>query len=381
MTVCDCPLWKQRLLQGHREGSEGSQLTNPCSGNDDFHGVTRHDACPCLHFEIWIMKTSSMDSNFSRREFLQTAGGGGMLFASPTAGRLFATPAERRFDLIVAGGTVIDPYRKVQGVADVGIKGERIIEVSETLDPHAAARVVDARDLYVSPGWIDMHAHVFLERRRIAVHPDRDAGVHTGVTTVVDPGGFGSSDFKQFRSEIIEKSMTRILGFVNVSAYEGSPVHGDYTLFNQKLTINTLVENGVVLKGVKVLASERHCGNLGIVPVKLAVQAARESNTHVMAHIGMAPPLIQDVLNLLARGDIVTHCLKGFPAGMFHRDGRPVAEAWQAIRRGVRFDLGHGAGSFSWTAARHGRTAGLPLHSISTDLHRSNVNGPVWSYG
>src|SRR5687767_6407949 len=98
-----------------------------------------------------------------------------------------------------------------------------------------------------------------------------------------------------------------------------------------------------------------------------------------MAHIGVAPPLIQEVLDLLGPGDIIPHCWKGFPGGLFHRTGKPVAEAVRAVQRGVFMDLGHGQSSFAWEAARHARAAKLPLHSLSTDIHRGNVSGPVWS--
>ncbi len=330
-------------------------------------------------------------SCFSRRSFLRRSAAAVALV--PETGRAFAKSADRSFDLIVAGGTVIDPFRNEKRIADVGISQGKIVAVAETLDRKAGAQVLDADGLLVSPGWIDLHAHVFYGVRRNAVHPDKDAGVYTGVTTLADPGGFVSDRFTLFRREIVEKSITRVLGFVNVSAFRRAavdtsqasrrrlPIHGDWSVFNQELTIKTIDENRDVIKGVKVLSSVRHSGSMGITPTKLAVQAARETNTHVMAHIGMAPPLIQDVLNLLGRGDIITHSFKGFPSGLFHLNGRPVAELRRALKRGMRLDLGHGAGSFAWEAARHARAADIPLHAISTDLHRGSVKGPVWSYG
>ena len=322
-------------------------------------------------------------NTLSRRSFLGRATTTAALAAGPTANILGAQATGDSFDLIVAGGTVIDPYNETNKIADVGIKAGKIVRVADKL-PHGDAHVLDAGGLYVSPGWIDLHAHVFIGTSSSAVHPDRDAGVHAGVTTLADPGGFRSSGFHEFRSEIIDKSTTRVLGFVNVAAHrnkKGTPMQGDWALFDQQLTIKTIAENKDVLKGVKVLSSNRHAGNLGIIPTKLAVQAARETGTHVVAHIGMAPPLIQDVLNLLGPGDIVTHCFKGFPMGIFHRNGRPVSEAWKALERGVRFDLGHGQGSFAWAAGRNAQTHNFPLHSLSTDIHQGNVKGPIWTYG
>ncbi|MBI4626184.1 MAG: amidohydrolase/deacetylase family metallohydrolase [Verrucomicrobia bacterium] len=319
----------------------------------------------------------------SRRSFLQH-GATAVALAAGARHLLSAQPAGGDFDLLVTGGTVIDSYSDTNKTADVGIKAGRIVAVADRLDRSRATRVLDARGLYVSPGWIDLHAHIFRGVNPLGVDADRDAGVNVGVTTVADPGGFCSDDFPQFRREVVEKSVTRVLGFVNVAAHRSkpdAPMQGDWSLFDQELTIKTVLENRDVIKGVKVLSSVRHAGNLTITPTQLAVQAARETGTHVVAHIGMAPPLIQDVLNLLGPGDIVTHCFKGFPMGIFHRDGRPVAEAWKALERGVRFDLGHGQGSFAWAAGRSALRHHFPLHSLSTDIHTGSVRGPVWTYG
>lgn len=326
-------------------------------------------------------------AHLSRRSFLGRSAAAAACAGLSAGASLPAAGPQSAFDLIVAGATVIDPYRKRRQLADIGIKDGKIAMTAAQLDRSAASQVLDAKGLLASPGWIDLHAHVFFGHKKNAVHPDRDAGVHTGVTTLADPGGFVSSEFDLFRSTVVAKSATRVLGFVNISATRYAdrttrqPVHGDWSLFDQELTIKTIVENRDVIQGVKVLSSVRHSGNLGITPTRLAVQAARESGTRVMAHIGMAPPLIQDVLNLLEQGDIITHCFKGFPSGLFHRDGTPVVAARRAIERGVSLDLGHGAGSFAWAAARHALATNIPLHSLSTDLHQGNVRGPVWSYG
>jgi dihydroorotase len=322
----------------------------------------------------------------SRRKFLTLATSS---VAAAGITSLFQTNAWSQtkgesFDLIVAGGTVIDPYNSQNKTADIGITNGKIVRVADSLPRDRADRVLDAKGLYVSPGWIDLHAHVFIGTSSNAVHPDRDAGVYAGVTTLADPGGFRSSEMDEFRSKIVDKSITRVLGFVNVAAHRnesGTPMQGHWKLFDQVLTIKTIEENKDILKGVKVLASIIHAGNLGITPTKLAVQAARETGTHVMAHVGKAPPVVQDVLSLLGPGDIVTHPFKVFPMGIFHSNGRPVVEAWKALERGVRFDLGHGVASFSWEGARNAQKHNFPLHSLSTDIHQGSINGPVWTYG
>ena len=317
----------------------------------------------------------------TRRDFLKSTAAGAAIL---TAADLRGQSREDSFDLIVAGGTVLDPYNDLNKIADIGITSGKIVKVADSLPRDGARRVIDAKGLYVTPGWIDLHTHVFMGTASNAIDADKDAGVYTGVTTLAEPGGFRGTEVDAFRRNIVDKSLTRVIGFVNVAAHRNEPdipMQGSWKLFDQEITIQAIEENRDILKGVKVLASIVHAGNLGTTPTKLAVQAARETGTHVMAHIGKAPPVVQDTLSLLGPGDIVTHSLRGFPGGLFHANGKPVAEAWQALERGVRFDLGHGAASFAWEAARNAQKHNFPIHSLSTDIHTGNIHGPVWSYG
>ncbi|UCC72111.1 MAG: amidohydrolase/deacetylase family metallohydrolase [Gemmatimonadota bacterium] len=283
-------------------------------------------------------------------------------------------------DLLIRTGHCLDVANGLDGPADLAIREGRISAVG-ALGSDTADRVLDARGLQISAGWIDLHVHCYLGGTVISsIDADRDCGVQTGVTTVCDTGSFGANDHARFREET-RRATTRVLGYLNVSASLGQPIHGDWSLFDQPKTIETLTANRDHLVGVKVLASQRHCGNLGLTPVKLGVQAAREAQLPLMAHIGAAPPVIQDVLELLEPGDVVTHCFKEYPRGIMNGRGRPVPEAWAAAERGVRFDIGHGQDSFNYTAARQAFAAGFPLHSISTDLHTGCLNGPVYSLG
>ena len=139
----------------------------------------------------------------TRRSFLKATAAATLTATSQ------AQDTNESYDLIISGGTVIDPYNEINKIADIGIKADRIVRVADTLSRGRAARVIDAKDLYISPGWIDLHAHVFFGSSSNAVHPDKDAGVHAGVTTVADPGGFRASEFHEFRRTIIDKSVDR----------------------------------------------------------------------------------------------------------------------------------------------------------------------------
>jgi dihydroorotase len=287
------------------------------------------------------------------------------------------------FDLIIQGARVIDPTLDLDGVADIGVLEGRIAGVGD-LRGATAAQVIDGSGLCASPGWIDLHAHVYGGANASGVHPDRDAGVATGVTTVIDAGTAGARGWKSFRDDVIAWSTTRVLGYMNVSLGPTyGPRHGDYRNYSQGLTIRLAEQEAAAghCVGIKVLASQTHCGNLGIEPVLLARQAARLSGTSLMVHIGNAPPVIEDVLDLLDEGDVVTHCWHGKPGGLLGRDRTPIPAAWAAVERGVKFDIGHGSASFSFDTARYAMDAGLPLHAISTDIHGRNIRGPVYDQG
>jgi dihydroorotase len=288
-----------------------------------------------------------------------------------------STPAVP-YDLAIRGGWVIDPAQDLNGPADVVIRGDRIVAVGRV--PGASRAVVDASQLFVSPGWIDLHVHVAHRLTRGSLDPDRDAGVAKGVTTVVDTGSCGAWNYDAFSTYVIRGAATRVVAFVNVSlpGLTVSPVHGAWEHFDQAQTVATVEGHPGEVVGVKVLASYLHCGAMDITPVELAVQAARLSGTRVMCHLGLGPPVIDEVLDHLEEGDIVTHCWHGKgPGSILDRAGRPIRAVRAAADRGVRFDIGHGLSSFSFTTARQAMAAGLPLHSISTDLHELNLRHPV----
>lgn len=284
------------------------------------------------------------------------------------------------YSLIVRGSRVIDPAQSIDSLQDIAVKDGKIAGVGD----YAAAtadEVIDASGMVASPGWIDLHAHVFGGAVASGgVDADREAGVGTGVTTVVDAGSSGAGTWKAFRDYVIDRATTRVLAFMNVSLMPAvGPRHGDWQNFGQGRTIMLAEQEAAAGRclGIKVLASQRHCGNLGIEPVKLARQASRLSGTGLMVHLGEGPPVIEDVLNLMDEGDILTHCWKGVAGGILGRDKKPLPETFAAVERGVKFDIGHGKSSFSFETARNAMDAGLPVHAISTDLHGGNVSGPV----
>lgn len=290
--------------------------------------------------------------------------------------------SDAHYDLVVRGARILDPAQGIDRVGEIVVHDGKIVAVGN-LGGATADRVLVANGLIASPGWIDGHAHVF-SGGVSGVDADRDAGVMTGVTTVVDAGSCGAGTWDGFREYVIERAATRVLGYLNISLMPSrGPRHGDWANFDQRTTIRLAEREAAAGRcvGIKVLASQTHCGNLTITPVKLARQAARFAGTGLMVHIGNAPPMVEDVLDLLEEGDIVTHCWHGKYGGILGPDKKPLPQTRAAVERGVKFDIGHGSASFSFETARRALDAGLPVHAISTDIHRGNVKGPVVDQG
>ncbi len=291
------------------------------------------------------------------------------------------------YSIVIHGAHVIDPAQGIDRVADVAISDGAIAGIGD-YSTASAMTTIDGNGLFVSPGWIDLHVHCFPDIHVFggipglgSVDADADCGIAKGVTTVIDAGTSGAGTWDAFRELVVNRGKTRVLGFMNVSLMpQFGPRHGDWQNFSQGVTIAKAEEEAAagVCLGIKVLASQNHCGNLGNIPMQLAVQASRLSGTGLMVHIGEAPPIIQDVLNQMDDGDILTHCFKGTAGNLLGRDRKPIPEALAAVERGVKFDIGHGKSSFSFETCRYCLDAGLPIHAISTDIHSLNINGPVY---
>ncbi|HYM70011.1 MAG TPA: amidohydrolase/deacetylase family metallohydrolase, partial [bacterium] len=156
-----------------------------------------------------------------------------------------------RYDLIVRGARVIDAAQALDAPADIAVAGGRIARVGD-LAGAQAARVLNARGLVASAGWIDLHVHCVEGTSVGGVHPDHDAGVATGVTTIVDTGSFGADGLPLFL-DVARRARTRVLGYLNVSAKRGSPIHGDWQVFDQARTIAAADAHRDLIVGIKVL--------------------------------------------------------------------------------------------------------------------------------
>lgn len=285
-------------------------------------------------------------------------------------------------ELLISGGTVIDPASGLHARQDVAIASGRIVAVGPGLAASSSADdILDATGLLVIPGLVDLHVHVYWGVADLSVEADRTC-LGRGVTTVVDAGSAGANTFPGFRRSVAEASTGRVLAYLNISATgQIDPVFGelhDLRFVDPERAAAVAVANSDLIVGFKVRVSEQLAGPNGLIGLDRALEAGRATGLPVMVHIGGTAFPIEEALDRLRPDDVVTHAYTGWqPGGIVTDAGRVLPSAIAARARGVRFDVGHGAGSFTWPIAEAAMAAGFRPDTISSDLHRFNLAGPV----
>ena len=273
-----------------------------------------------------------------------------------------------KYDLLLKGGRVIDPANNVDGVFDVAIAGRYVSSVENDIAPELARKVANVSGLVVTPGLIDLHAHFY--GYPAAVLPDAHC-LPEGTTTAVDAGGAGHLTFDDFDRKIISKSKTNVFALINIAGegMVGLPEQ-DLDGMDVDLTTAKIDQRPDRIVGVKVA----HYAGPGWQPLDRGVQAAENTGTYVM--VDQAPiksrPNNEMLLEHLRPGDITTHCY-GFDKPMIDSNNKVKPYFFEARERGVKFDVGHGAGSFSFRIAKNAIEQGFPPDTISTDMHTASI--------
>ena len=287
---------------------------------------------------------------------------------------------QTEFDLLLDDGHVVDGRNGIDAVRDIAIRDGRIAAVAEQITPSRAARVINAKGLYVTPGLVDMHVHVF----HTSLIPGAWAGdnsiqpdtfsFRTGVTTMVDAGSAGYRNFPQFRSTVIDRVKTRILAMLNIAGYGmmTNLVEQDVTDMLAEKTADMARRNKDVVVGIKTA----HYEGPEWVSVERAVEAGRAAGIPVMVDFGWfrpERPYWRLVTEKLRPGDISTHMFRG-PVPWIDKQGKVYPYLHEARNRGVLFDVGHGGGSFVMRSAAPVVKQGFWPDTISTDTHLGSVN-------
>ncbi|RSM59964.1 amidohydrolase [Actinoplanes sp. ATCC 53533] len=268
------------------------------------------------------------------------------------------------YDLLFTGGEVLGAGR-----ADLAVRDGLVAAVGPDL-AGTARTVVDVAGLLITPGLVDLHTHV--GPGYWGIEPDPIAW-RSGVTTWVDAGSAGAYTLAGLR-RVAAGTDVRVPALLNISAIglAGRTGEGrDLATCDTALAIDTVRAHRDLIHGIKVRIDRETVGDNGVEPLRRGLAAAEACGVPVMVHIGTAPPTLDEVLDLLRPGDIVTHCASGIAA--------PLGPAVHAARdRGVLLDIGHGSGGFAFDVLERQIAAGLAPDTVSTDLHARSLHGPVF---
>ncbi len=279
------------------------------------------------------------------------------------------------YDLLLKGGTVVDPSQGLNERLDVAIAGDRISRVAPSIPEGEAAEVIDLDGKIVAPGLIDIHTHVYHPGRNWN-HPDV-AGVRSGVTTLADAGGPGPADFADFCDYVLTKAQTKVYSFLSVfreRSVGGPPQESHMDIAG---VVKIALDNPDVVKGVKVIVAPRMVQSLGLKHVEASRRAATEAGVRLMMHIGDIGPRGQtptpsdvttQALAMLEPGDAVTHVFSPLTGAALDEKDRLLPGLVAAQERGVFIDTSYGDFNFGWERADAALAQGLKPDTIATDI-------------
>ena len=331
-----------------------------------------------------------MRSMLTRRQFSKLVLGSGLVVSSkfdalsasppsPTQGGQDA--AAQDCDLLIKGGTVIDPGQNLHASLDVAVKDGKILELSPDIPPARALRVVSAKNKIVTPGLIDVHVHVFEGVGPTGLNADQYC-LGRGVTTAVDAGSTGYADIAGFRQYVIKPSATRIYALVDIGARGtllgliGNYANLDWV--NAQLTARAAETNKPDVVGIKVRLSKEITGSNDPEIFKRALEAAKLSHLPLMVHVGDSYSPLPEILRQMRKGDVLTHCFTGRPHGPLDANGKIIPEILDCRQRGILFDVGDGGPHLDLDVAEKCLQQNFLPDTIGTDLGGLSYNGPVY---
>jgi len=278
------------------------------------------------------------------------------------------------YDLLIKGGTVIDPAQGIHAVNDVAVEKGTIVRVAPIIPVDEARHVVEVQGKVITAGLIDIHTHVYHGVDANGVEADI-GGVRAGVTTMVDAGSAGCNTFGGFPNHIIPNNQTEIICFLHIcrTGLATSPDIFSPASIDLDKTIQVASDNRDSISGIKARMVSPALEIMGMEMPRLAKRAAKEAGVKLMVHIGDTekrydPSVIRQLLPIMEEGDIVTHFFTANPGGVLDAEGKLVPEAKEAADRGVWLDTAHGRMNFSFDIGERILDQGMTPHCISTDL-------------
>lgn len=291
----------------------------------------------------------------------------------------------QQYDLLIKNGRVIDPKNQIDSILDVAIVNGKIAKIGKDISATQSKKTVDATGLFVTPGLIDIHTHVFVGSRPdkfadgiLSLSPD-DFTFKSGITTVVDAGTSGWRNFPVFKNQVIDKSQTRVLAFLNIagSGMSGDPDQQDINDMDSKMTSLIVQKYPEIIVGIKI----GHYEGNEWTPFETALDAAKKSDVPLFVECHLPQFSLEEQLNRMRPGDIITHSFEKVSERMtvIDEQGNIRPFVLDAKKKGILFDVGHGGAGFWFSQAIPAFKQGLLPNSFGSDLHRFSMNAGMKS--
>ena len=285
----------------------------------------------------------------------------------------------QEIDLLIKNGHVIDPKNNIDSPMDVAIAGGKILKVAKEISEANAKKTIDATGMYVTPGFIDLHTHVFVGNNQgfadgfSCLSPD-DITLKAGITTVVDAGTSGWRNFPLLKKNIIDRSTTRVLAFLNIagSGMTGFPSEEDMNDMDARMTSLVIKQYPEIIVGVKL----GHFRGKEWIPFDRTIEACEIANVPLFLECHLPEYPLDELLKRMRPGDIFSHtyCTASDRECILDDNGKLKSSVIDAQKKGVRFDVGHGGAMFHFDIAAPALKQGLKPNSFGSDLHRSSMN-------
>ena len=275
------------------------------------------------------------------------------------------------FDLLLTGGTVLNPATKLNQKLDVAVTGDRVAAIQADLPRSGAKRVIDVTGCYVTPGLIDFHVHSYWGVNPYGCNLD-SLCLATGVTTTMDAGSAGPVNFLGFRKLVYDQSKTRMLGFIALAQHGVLNTPGELLnlgFADSDGAAETVGNNRDIGVGIKVRLHKKSIGENSREALRLAIKAGEATRTPIMVHVGDTAIGMDEIADTLRPGDIITHCYTPQKPSIIDDKGKLLPLVRKAKERGVIFDVGHAGGHFDFNLVERAMGEGIAPDVISSDLH------------
>jgi dihydroorotase len=275
------------------------------------------------------------------------------------------------FDLLLVGGTVLNPATSINQKLDVGVAGDRVTAIQANLPRANAKTVLDVTGCYITPGLIDFHVHSYWGVNPYGCNLD-SLCLATGVTTTMDAGSAGPVNFLGFRKLVHEQSKTRMLGFVALAQHGVLNTPGELLQLgfaDSDGAAETVGNNRDIGIGIKVRMHKKAIGENSREALRLAIKAGEATRTPIMVHVGDTAIGMDEIADTLRPGDVITHCYTPQKPSIIDESGKLLPLVRKAKERGVIFDVGHAGGHFDFYLVERAMGEGIVPDVISSDLH------------